>query len=686
MPPVKKTKPWNTNTDELSPDETIYIDYNDETKEDPCCAKFKTNRVSSWISAHRHLYHLSNLSNKHTITWEEKNNITQVRIKKSRTNHLVVKFYPTTGIVLAQSKDFLSWANTDAPQMRDMMQQNIIKVAQNEENDTVENDNEHDSTESDDDSTVIMAGCEFGDTTPQTPQTLKEVDDDILALVKNNFNTSTPVIKEHSDPNQSQTAMTAPLNSNSNSPQTPLSRGCNASAVRQQYIMTPMPDSPTASTEGKLQAPSSPVSHSHSPTPEQQATDMTPRKGKQKEGQCHGGDKRLWTMMSALTGQVQGLENKIVEVIEGFRTDSLHSKLQATKKEATDYKREWEMSKKEATKWENECNRLQSTPPKDTESCSMCNKLTNKLGDSLIQTEKVEKQLTAAQEKITNLVQTNELLLNQSQGWREKCQEVEKNIEELRVNLLSERQKHIAWTIQAERRIEEMADEKENLSSVNNMKAPSYSEAATSRPTTDITDIQANRRTRNMYHLSDILCVQGVSDPLSNFYRLESPILKDNIEFRTLEHLYQYLMSKDHNKENVAIAIANLIEPSEAKEYADRHIPRQSDAWLKKKRSIMAELLEEKFDASPTFRAKLLQSGNKSLLHTVSSAFWGIGLHTAQIKNLGYVKKDQIRGEDQFGLLLEELRAKKRAASTTTNACKLKPPQPAIEASNEMHT
>ena len=106
-----RIKPWNTKATSIPDDESMFIDYEDEAKSIPCSAKLKTKDINLWLSRHKAFYQKD-------TTWEEKQTFTQMKFKPEKSTQLVVKFYPSTGVVFAQSKDVMKWASHDVDEMK----------------------------------------------------------------------------------------------------------------------------------------------------------------------------------------------------------------------------------------------------------------------------------------------------------------------------------------------------------------------------------------------------------------------------------------------------------------------------------------------------------------------------------------------------------------------------------------
>lgn len=84
---------------------------------------------------------------------------------------------------------------------------------------------------------------------------------------------------------------------------------------------------------------------------------------------------------------------------------------------------------------------------------------------------------------------------------------------------------------------------------------------------------QTSHQCTTQLHLIKPRLVQGKEDILSNFWNLDTPIRDDGIIFHTIEHLYQYRKCVEFGQRDVAIALAHMVEPHEAKSYADKYVP-----------------------------------------------------------------------------------------------------------------
>ena len=112
-------KSWNTDSSAMQADETIYIDYEDEQKTKACMIKFKTtsDRFAAWLKCHRAKYNEEYLKNDgFKCNWSKENK--QMTMKKGVKNHLVIKFYPSTGVVTVQSQDMMVYLEQEFPKWK----------------------------------------------------------------------------------------------------------------------------------------------------------------------------------------------------------------------------------------------------------------------------------------------------------------------------------------------------------------------------------------------------------------------------------------------------------------------------------------------------------------------------------------------------------------------------------------
>ena len=128
----------------------------------------------------------------------------------------------------------------------------------------------------------------------------------------------------------------------------------------------------------------------------------------------------------------------------------------------------------------------------------------------------------------------------------------------------------------------------------------------------------------------------GKYDFLSNFY--PAPVKFERIEFLTVEHAFQAAKTDDRE---LRLTVANAPSPHAAKRMG-RRLPLRSD-WEAIKVGVMRELVRLKFSTHPELRARLLATGQATLVegNTWNDRFWGVC---------------QGEGRNQLGLILMEVR------------------------------
>lgn len=106
---------------------------------------------------------------------------------------------------------------------------------------------------------------------------------------------------------------------------------------------------------------------------------------------------------------------------------------------------------------------------------------------------------------------------------------------------------------------------------------------------------------------------------LSNFAKLETPIVLNGIEFHTTENAYQAGKCKQMDD---FVLFGNL-SASEAKAFG-KQVEKRFD-FEENKLAIMESLLEMKF-SQPSFKEKLLATGNCYIeeTNTWNDTFWGV--------------------------------------------------------------
>ena len=123
----------------------------------------------------------------------------------------------------------------------------------------------------------------------------------------------------------------------------------------------------------------------------------------------------------------------------------------------------------------------------------------------------------------------------------------------------------------------------------------------------------------------------------------------------SLEQAYFYTMAKELGNLKIAQIILETHLPREIKKLGGKLIA--TIEWNRKAPQVMFDLLTIKFQQNPDLKEKLLATGDKKLIESTQSKFWGCGLTIPmidrQMKEHGQVKTT---GKNTLGEQLEGVR------------------------------
>ena len=123
----------------------------------------------------------------------------------------------------------------------------------------------------------------------------------------------------------------------------------------------------------------------------------------------------------------------------------------------------------------------------------------------------------------------------------------------------------------------------------------------------------------------------------------------------SLEQAYFYTMAKELGNLKIAQMILETHLPSEIKKLGAKLVA--TIEWNRKSPQVMFDLLTIKFQQNPDLKEKLLATGDKKLVESTQSKFWGCGLTIPmidrQMKEHGQVKST---GKNTLGEQLEGVR------------------------------
>ncbi len=144
---------------------------------------------------------------------------------------------------------------------------------------------------------------------------------------------------------------------------------------------------------------------------------------------------------------------------------------------------------------------------------------------------------------------------------------------------------------------------------------------------------------------------QGYWDPLSPFY--VDDIRYKGHHFKTSEHAYHYDKAVFHTNWKAATEIQDARTPAQAKAIGKSYFPSCSEKWVKIRFKVMEDIMWEKLQMCDEFKKRLINSGNKRLIHNMEGdVIWGFG-HDGQ-------------GCDEMGKMLMRVKGRLQNLSNKT--------------------
>ena len=159
----------------------------------------------------------------------------------------------------------------------------------------------------------------------------------------------------------------------------------------------------------------------------------------------------------------------------------------------------------------------------------------------------------------------------------------------------------------------------------------------------------AKPRVEHIYD-PDKVYFHGETDILSNFYACT--IHFDNWDFGSAEHLYQYCKALFHKDFDKADDISKARNAVIAKRVSKKINVCQK--WHEHKFEVMKKILRVKSDQCKEFRERLLETGQRPLIHDLPDPVWGWGVTGS--------------GQNKNGKLLEELRSELSESKNLSSA------------------
>lgn len=155
----------------------------------------------------------------------------------------------------------------------------------------------------------------------------------------------------------------------------------------------------------------------------------------------------------------------------------------------------------------------------------------------------------------------------------------------------------------------------------------------------------------------DVCTFAGSDDPLSNFYMAEFEYR--GIEVASAEHAYQYRKALSNGMPDHGKRILNAKNPREAKDLG-RYV-KCTREWEEENRTIMEEIVLEKFTQVTQAKKALLRTGESVLAEAVpGQLLWGTGLSKDATFN---TTRDAWPGQNWLGNILCDVRQKLKRES-----------------------
>ena len=155
------------------------------------------------------------------------------------------------------------------------------------------------------------------------------------------------------------------------------------------------------------------------------------------------------------------------------------------------------------------------------------------------------------------------------------------------------------------------------------------------------------------------IAFRGYRNPLSNMWSCNIPY--KGINFKTLEHAYQWQKAISLNKPEVADKICNAYHGGMAKGIADNLLPEDDvKTWSESSEAmeVMKELLEIKYHNNIGFMCNLQSTGETVLAEATSDQYWASGITDPKVA--ARTSPEYWSGRNHLGKLLMDLREDKK--------------------------
>lgn len=160
------------------------------------------------------------------------------------------------------------------------------------------------------------------------------------------------------------------------------------------------------------------------------------------------------------------------------------------------------------------------------------------------------------------------------------------------------------------------------------------------------------------------IAFRGYRNPLSNMWPCNMPY--KGMQFRTLEHAYQWQKATSLNNTDAADMILNARHGGIAKGIADHMLPVDAaKKWSESQEAmkVMTELLEIKYHHNIDFMYNLQSTGETVLAEATSDQYWASGITDPRVAAI--TSPEYWSGTNHLGKLLMDLREDKKGEFVT---------------------
>ena len=543
----KKIKPWNTDSASITDDESIFIDYEDRGKTIPCSAKFKTKDLKLWITRHKVYY------KDEDALWEEKSTFHQMKFKPGNPRQLVVKFYKSSRLVFAQSKEASKWAKQDVDEMKMI----------------------------DEETTFVKKPptAEIPDAKPKSTKGITEKDKD--GITDENVGTGSKekkTIKKNEDSAESE------------EPPIPLDMATFTDALQRLEAVFVDTVKKAYDEKDKAQKDTYLKEIDHLKIQNEQAQEQSRK-------------------------EVSFLKTQMIEKENAFVAEK-------------------ERLVEENGKVKQRADRLQSQYDKLKKEYDALLQAQSSLKEkSLVETEAISKEKNTEKQEKENL----------QKEMKRKNEEVERQKAEL-IKIRKDMEK---LDEQARRHREELSTAHDEIIALKTTIGSAQIDSDQFSPASKTSERQDEQSSQ-----PNEIYFKGANDPLSNMFFVEKGLNLYTHVFYYAETAYQWRSAIFAQDFDTAEKIMNSKDGYEAKEVGKKI--EKPPGWYELKESVMAEILDEKYEKCPEYRESLRKSNNAELIENTSDDYWARGTYAApglnKLGKLHMKKRDGVASKEQVAV------------------------------------